>query len=275
MSSLLTEAERSAHGQSQQAAQQRSPQLPQPPVEPGQPPLPTPEQTQDQGGGQELQAQAQVSPAPPVSTTPPAPRVISDSVEINEDEFESDPEVRYCLLSPAEVDIKERIWVHDNKDYLRAQQAKAIKRALLEEEAAANGGLRPKRRTKRRKARRMGDVGYLHEGADGEDADGEGGPGTLTRASTPAEATRRMLEKRGFSKKINYKLFEGLYDTDEGSVNGDADASARTSRAGSVVPQVGIATGVAAGADQTRRQPPSIATAPVPAAPTIKRSPPT
>ncbi|KAI5284923.1 transcription factor TFIIIB subunit brf1 [Ascosphaera aggregata] len=148
---------------------------------------------------------------------------IPDSIEIDEAEFESDPEVRYCLLTPTEVEIKERIWVHDNRDYLRAQQAKALKRALLEEEAAANGGLKPKPR-KRRKARRMGDVGYLND-------EGEGGAGT--RASTPAEATRRMLEKRGFSKKINYRLFEGLYEDDDHKE--DILSTARTSRAGSVV----------------------------------------
>ncbi|KAL6240031.1 hypothetical protein BDW75DRAFT_226729 [Aspergillus navahoensis] len=131
-------------------------------------------------------------------------KVVSDSPEIDEAEFESDPEVSNCLLAPHEVEIKERIWVHENKDYLRTQQAKALKRAL--EEADAQPGDRKPR--KRRKGR-LGDVRYL-------EGEGEDGDGRSTRASTPAEATRRMLERRGFSKKINYRLLETLFGEDEG-----------------------------------------------------------
>ncbi|KAL3455283.1 putative transcription factor TFIIIB complex subunit Brf1 [Aspergillus heterothallicus] len=132
-------------------------------------------------------------------------KVVSDSPEIDEAEFESDPEVSNCLLSAVEVEIKERIWVHENKDYLRIQQAKALKRAL--EEADAPPGDRKPR--KRRKGR-LGDVRYL-------EGEGEDGDGRSTRASTPAEATRRMLERRGFSKKINYRLLETLFGEEEGS----------------------------------------------------------
>ncbi|KAI5298256.1 transcription factor TFIIIB subunit brf1 [Ascosphaera atra] len=164
-----------------------------------------------------------------ISAPRKAPESVPSSTEIDETEFESDPEVRYCLLSPAEVEIKERIWVHDNKDYLRTQQAKALKRALMEEEAAANGGVKPKQR-KRRKARRMGDVGYLNEGEEGDG----------TRASTPAEATKRMLEKRGFSKKINYRLFEGLYEDNADDQKEGMAESARASRAGSVFSEAGV-----------------------------------
>jgi transcription factor IIIB subunit 2 len=128
---------------------------------------------------------------------PPQTKV-SDSTEITENEFEDDPEVAYCLLSPAEVDLKERVWVSANKEYLRTQQAKALKRALAE----ATGGASSSKPRKRRKGR-MGDVGYLEDGQDGE--------GRSSRASTPAEATRRMLERRGYSKKINYSLLDTLY----------------------------------------------------------------
>ncbi|KAL4931175.1 transcription factor TFIIIB subunit BRF1 [Aspergillus undulatus] len=131
-------------------------------------------------------------------------KVVSDSPEIDENEFESDPEVSNCLLSANEVDIKERIWVHENKDYLRTQQAKALKKAL--EDADAQPGDRKPR--KRRKGR-LGDVRYL-------EGEGEDGDGRSTRASTPAEATRRMLERRGFSKKINYRLLETLFGDEEG-----------------------------------------------------------
>lgn len=135
---------------------------------------------------------------------------VSESTEIDETEFESDPEVSNCLLSPMEVEIKERIWVHENKDYLRTQQAKALKRALAESESRP-GMHKPR---KRRKGR-LGDVTYL-------EGEGEDGDGRSTRAATPAEATRRMLERRGFSKKINYRLVEHLFG------EGDEDAKAKT-----------------------------------------------
>ncbi|PLB53109.1 putative transcription factor TFIIIB complex subunit Brf1 [Aspergillus steynii IBT 23096] len=129
---------------------------------------------------------------------------VSESAEIDESEFESDPEVSNCLLSPMEVEIKERIWVHENKDYLRTQQAKALKRALAESDSRP-GMHKPR---KRRKGR-LGDVTYL-------EGEGEDGDGRSTRASTPAEATRRMLERRGFSKKINYRLLESLFGEEGG-----------------------------------------------------------
>lgn len=139
---------------------------------------------------------------------------VSDSTEIHETEFESDPEVSNCLLSAAEVEIKERIWVHENKDYLRTQQAKALRRALMES-TARPGAARPR---KRRRGR-MGDVAYLED-------DAEEGEGKTSRASTPAEATRRMLEHRGFSKKINYRLLESLFgEKDEVAKTESASAS--------------------------------------------------
>ncbi|RAH85301.1 putative transcription factor TFIIIB complex subunit Brf1 [Aspergillus japonicus CBS 114.51] len=146
------------------------------------------------------------------STVIPPKPAVSDSTEIDAAEFESDPEVAHCLLSPAEVEIKERIWVHENKDYLRAQQAKALKRALAEADSQPGDG-RVNKPRKRRKGR-LGDVTYL-------EGEGEDGDGRSTRASTPAEATRRMLERRGFSKKINYRLLDSLFD------DGGADESSK------------------------------------------------
>ncbi|KAA8646390.1 hypothetical protein EYZ11_005234 [Aspergillus tanneri] len=141
------------------------------------------------------------------------PSTVSENAEIDASEFESDPEVSNCLLSPVEVEIKERIWVHENKDYLRTQQAKALKRALAESESRP-GMHKPR---KRRKGR-MGDVAYL-------EGDGEEGDGRSSRASTPAEATRRMLERRGFSKKINYRLLESLFGEE-----GADESKAKTER---------------------------------------------
>ncbi|PGG95504.1 hypothetical protein AJ79_10024 [Helicocarpus griseus UAMH5409] len=179
-------------------------------------------------------------------TTAPKPPVSSDPT-ISEHEFDSDPEVKYCLLSPSEVEIKERIWVHENKDYLRTQQAKALKRALIEEEDIANGRVPGSQRPRKRRKGRMGDVGYLNGGGGGggEGEGGEEGKEGGTRASTPAEATRRMLEKRGFSKKINYRLLEEMYEDEDvkkgkegeegGGVGGIGRERARSVRSSSVV----------------------------------------
>ncbi|KAJ5092827.1 hypothetical protein N7456_008688 [Penicillium angulare] len=143
---------------------------------------------------------------------PEPKKVVSSNYEIDESEFENDREVLECLLSPKEVDLKERIWVSDNKDYLRVQQAKALKRALEE-----SMGTKTVRKPRKRRKGRLGDVGYL----EGEDADGRS-----SRASTPAEATRRMLEHRGYSKKINYSFLDSLYGV-EGESKGE-DATAET-----------------------------------------------
>ncbi|KAK2882672.1 hypothetical protein FQN49_000104 [Arthroderma sp. PD_2] len=145
-------------------------------------------------------------------TPPQTQQPVSSEIEISPLEFDDDPEVQYCLLSPAEVEIKERIWVHENKDYLRTQQAKALRKALAE--AGSDPSKASAQRPRKRRRGRMGDVTYL-SGEGGKNADGESVAGS--RASTPAEATRLMLERRGFSKKINYQLFEQMYgDDDEG-----------------------------------------------------------
>lgn len=149
-------------------------------------------------------------------------QLVSESTEIDASEFETDPEVANCLLAPAEVEIKERIWVHENKDYLRTQQAKALKRALAE--ADSGPGMHKPR--KRRRGR-LGDVTYL-------EGEGDEGDGRSTRASTPAEATRRMLERRGFSKKINYRLLESLYGEEGGAGDEAKSKSDRVSRSQSV-----------------------------------------
>jgi transcription factor IIIB subunit 2 len=171
-------------------------------------------------GSNMVESATKPSQAPPARPRKP----VSESVEIDAAEFDSDPEVSNCLLSPAEVEIKERIWVHENKDYLRTQQAKALKLALTETSGAGVGA-----KPRKRRRGRLGDVTYL-QGEEGED-------GKTSRASTPAEATRLMLEKRGFSRKINYRLLETLYG-DEGTPDGSkpkAESQSRSSRSQSII----------------------------------------
>ncbi|KAK1911312.1 hypothetical protein P3342_012612 [Pyrenophora teres f. teres] len=50
--------------------------------------------------------------------------------EIGEDEFETDPDVASCILSPDEVRRKEAIWITENEEWLRAQQEKMLKAEL-------------------------------------------------------------------------------------------------------------------------------------------------
>ncbi|KAI9678775.1 MAG: transcription factor TFIIIB subunit brf1 [Caeruleum heppii] len=143
---------------------------------------------------------------------------IPTTAEIGPEEFEDDPEVANCVLSPEEVSIKERIWVHENRDYLREQQRKLLKKQL--EEKYGTGRVIKRRNRKKRI--------------------GEGGEGT-SGASTPGEAITRVLERRGFSKKINYgaiaRAFEGA-------------GSRLQSREGSVVSTVGPIEGEPASGDQ-------------------------
>lgn len=143
-------------------------------------------------------------------------RIPSTSV-IPEYEFADDPEVSDCLLTPEEVEIKERIWVHENADYLRAQQAKMIKQQLAEEMGTA----RPIVHRKRRRGR-MGDMStYQTTNEDGQSS----GP------QTPAEATAAMLAHRGYSTKINYAAVHNLYKSGTTSRSGSVAVSELGSRA--------------------------------------------
>ncbi len=147
-------------------------------------------------------------------------RHVSDSVDISDSEFADDPEVANCLLTPEEVEMKERVWVHENRDYLREQQAKLLKKQLEEE----NGTARVIVRRKRKKGK-MGDLKRYG------DPDAE--TGGISGASTPAEATIMMLKERGFSKKINYAMINHLFGSGppsggSSSVAGSEGAEATT-----------------------------------------------
>jgi transcription factor IIIB subunit 2 len=139
-------------------------------------------------------------------TDSPVPAV-RDDPEIGEDEFDDDPEVRNCLLNEHERKIKERIWVTHNEDWLRAQQAKILKKALDE----ANG-VTGKPKKARAKKGRMGDGSVLEGGTPVEDA---------------ADANQRMLAKRAktFSKHINYDRLSQFYAGKQGKKAESTDAS--------------------------------------------------
>lgn len=121
---------------------------------------------------------------------------IPETEEIGDDEFEDDPEVANCLLTEREIEVKEKIWVSFNADWLRKQQDKMLDRMMADamgkkekKRSGADGKGRPKR----------GDGSILGE----------------SPAMSPAEASQRMIEKRAkravFSKHLNYEKLKKIY----------------------------------------------------------------
>ncbi|KAL9036877.1 MAG: hypothetical protein Q9214_005944, partial [Letrouitia sp. 1 TL-2023] len=159
---------------------------------------------------------------------------VSSSLTISDSEFASDPELADCLLTEAEHEVKKRIWTQENKDYLRAQQAKELKRQFAEE----NGTERPVKRRKRRRTR-MGDMS-AYEGA--EEGAEEGPP-----FKDAADAVGKMMQKRGYSRKINYGMLDWTYAPSSmasgAATPSESGMSMSTSREGSVVEGDGEAEG--------------------------------
>ncbi len=111
---------------------------------------------------------------------------MSDDRVIGEDEFEDDPEVMYCKLSEEDVAMRERIWLNNNKQYLRDKQEKDFRARMAPE----GGKKQVKRRTRKP---RMGE-------------------GQTSPASTAGEAAMQVMENRGFSKKLNYDAIRRMLD---------------------------------------------------------------
>lgn len=122
-------------------------------------------------------------------------------------DVDNDVEVMSALLSEEEAGLKEKIWVEFNKDYLREQECKfdsilpryerllmefAVKR-LKKEADLRNGISKPTKKRVKKKPR----------DSNSEDM-----------AATPAESAKQMLQRRSYSKKINYKAIEGLFEDD-------------------------------------------------------------
>lgn len=116
-------------------------------------------------------------------------REVSMSEVVAEDEFANDPEVQYCLLSPEETLVKERIWVNENRDFLRKQQE-----AVFRKKAEAD---KPKVTRRRRKKARMGEA-------------------QTSPASTPGDAAVSVMKERAFSTRINYDAIRSLFDMPAG-----------------------------------------------------------
>ncbi|GAA5849761.1 hypothetical protein JCM8547_000555 [Rhodosporidiobolus lusitaniae] len=119
--------------------------------------------------------------------------------DLDEDELDA------FILTPEEVERKSKVWMEANKEYLKE---------LAEKQTGPDGELKPvtKRPRKRTKPR----------------------DGTTATGINAADATSKMLEKKKFSKKINYDAIKNLFnagDSDAGSTIGGGRAM--SSRAGS------------------------------------------
>ncbi|KAI5458775.1 hypothetical protein BGZ63DRAFT_362631 [Mariannaea sp. PMI_226] len=131
---------------------------------------------------------------------------VSMSADVTEDEFADDPEVINCLLSPEEAQIKEMIWVNQNKEWLRKHQEKVFRKKVEAE--------RPKQTRKRRKRARMGE-------------------GQTSPASSAAEAAINVAKDRAWSKRINYDAIRSIFDMPNIGGPGSEATSRKTSLAGS------------------------------------------
>jgi len=160
---------------------------------------------------------------------------IASTEDISDSEFGVDTDLQECLLAPTEVDIKTRIWTHENRDWIKAEHAKELKRRIAE----VNGTLPNVKRRKRRRTR-MGDMAsYRRENQEGVDDDDNGeldDEEDNMPAGSPAEAVAKMLKKRAYSKKINYEFLQEIYQpSSQGSsasgsrrqsMSADSDAAA-------------------------------------------------
>lgn len=172
---------------------------------------------------------------------------VSDAVEIGEDEFADDPEVQHALLSDDQVKVKEKIWVAHNEDWLRAQQAKQLKRAMDEAEGRT-GEKRNHGGGGRRKRSRLGDGTVLTDGG--------------TPVASPMDAATRMIEKRApnkiFSRNIDYAALNRVMGTKEPDAAATPDAESRdvsvaASPAAAIELQHDVVEGIANAKDKADR----------------------
>ncbi|KAK5084668.1 transcription factor TFIIIB subunit brf1 [Lithohypha guttulata] len=157
------------------------------------------------------------------------------NAEIENDEFDDDPDVANCVLNETERTIKETIWVTENADWLRLEHSKKIKKELKDRELREKGIDPEKERLKklRRKdgmmrAGRSGDIAYLEEARNKKRARGENDPNVQDdgegqededdharrqRISQGARGSVQvMLQQRGtFSRRVDYDKLSQAY----------------------------------------------------------------
>ncbi|RKP31042.1 TFIIB-domain-containing protein [Metschnikowia bicuspidata] len=116
------------------------------------------------------------------------------------DELDDDDEVNDVKLSPEEIKEKEQMWISINHDFLIAQEKKRLKVEADELAGSASGQYKKRRATPRAYSK--------FEPRKQEPPN---------RSITPAESSRQMLEKKHFSKKINYDHLPNLFTENLGN----------------------------------------------------------
>lgn len=129
-----------------------------------------------------------------------------DAPDVTEDEFADDLEVLNCLLTEKERKVKERLWLNQNKDWLREQQEKEYKAKTAP----------PKKPRKNPRKPRIGE-------------------GQLTPASSAGDAAVDAAKRLQFSSRVDYSRLQNMFSGTRGpgSVVGSEITSQQTSRAGS------------------------------------------
>ncbi|KAF3766918.1 hypothetical protein M406DRAFT_287879 [Cryphonectria parasitica EP155] len=129
-----------------------------------------------------------------------------DAPDVADDEFANDPEVLNCLLTEEESQMKEQLWLNENKDWLRQQQEKEYKAKTTP----------PKKPRKNHRKPRIGE-------------------GQSTPASSAGDAAIATIKRHQVSKKFDYDALKRMLSGrgGPGSVIGSEMASRQTSRAGS------------------------------------------
>ncbi|KAI5819325.1 cyclin-like protein [Pyronema omphalodes] len=115
----------------------------------------------------------------------PESTVSNDPDNLND--VDDDWEVQAAVLDDQEAEMKKKIWTEFNKEWLREQEMKRLK-AVMD---ARLGIVKTARKRGKKRPR---------------DSTSE------NMASSPAESAKEMLKRRAYSKKINYKAIEGLFE---------------------------------------------------------------
>lgn len=121
------------------------------------------------------------------------------------DDDDDDDEVDSIKLSPDEKLQKERIWTALNHDFLIAQEKKRLKLEADELTGNTSGQTRKRRRVKEQSVDPM-----LNDAAVNSAIKLIGEVG---KSITPAESAKQMLQRKSFSRKINYDTIGDLFDT--------------------------------------------------------------
>ncbi|KAK6456079.1 transcription factor IIIB 70 kDa subunit (B-related factor) [Scheffersomyces xylosifermentans] len=126
---------------------------------------------------------------------------VSSSVELTSDD--DDDIVLESKLEDAEVAIKERIWTGMNHDFMVAQERKRLKQEADELTGNTSG-------TSRRKRAKTTDSDVVREFPGLNETLTEMGVDESGEPLTAADSARMMLQKKSFSRKINYGTLDDL-----------------------------------------------------------------